>query len=433
MKLRSRWLWVLVAVAALAVTAGLSTLRGSGSVPVDGDVPVYQVRRDDFVRKVYADGVLEAVEATVLSPPPAVHGPLRIGWLAEDGSRVHEGDVVVRFDPTDLEKQLAEGENLQATTDARIEQKKVREEGAVRNLDRDAEMAEMDLDYSREFQSKDARIFSRIEIIESEIDEQLATERKENAEAVRSIREDLSGVELDLLRIERKKADLQVQQASNDLHEMEVTAPHDGIFVLTERWGRVPEVGQVIWGGYPIAEIPKLDAMEAKVFVLEADAGGLEAGVPAKLTLDAHPGQVYDAVVKQVDALAQPRSRHVPVQYFGVTLELDHTDPEVMKPGQRVQATLILSEHADAIAVPRQAVFEVDGRRVAYVRRAGAFEEVEVKLGAAGLGRVVIESGLDEGDRIALRDPTRPLRAPGEVEGGAGAGDAGPARPGAPS
>jgi RND family efflux transporter MFP subunit len=431
MKLRSPWLWALIAVAVLAATAGLSTLRGTAAAPTDGNVPVYEVRRDEFVRKVYADGVLEAVEATVLSPPPTVRGPLRIGWLAEDGSRVSEGDVVIRFDPTDLEKQLTEGENLQASTDARIEQKKVREEGAVRNLDRDAEMADMDLEYAREFQSKDARIFSRIEIIESEIDEQLATERKENAEVVRSIREDLSDVELDLLKIERKKADLQVDQAESDLRELEVTAPHDGIFVLTERWGRVPEVGQVIWGGYPVAEIPQLDAMKAKVFVLEADAGGLEPGVPAKLTLDAHPDRVYDAVVQQVDALAQPRSRHVPVQYFGVTLELARTDPDVMKPGQRVQATLIVGEHANVIAVPRQAVFEVDDRRVAYVRRDGRFEEVEVTLGAAGLGRVVIESGLEEGDRIALRDPTRPLRAPGDDENGGS--EKGPARPGAPS
>jgi len=81
--------------------------------------------------------------------------------------------------------------------------------------------------------------------------------------------------------------------------------------------------------------------------------------------IDARPGRVYRAVVKQVDALAQPRSWRVPVQYFGVVLELEKTEPRVMKPGQRVQATLILEELENVLTVPREAVFETCGESVA--------------------------------------------------------------------
>ena len=42
-----------------------------------------------------------------------------------------------------------------------------------------------------------------------------------------------------------------------------------------------------------------------------------------------------------------------------------------------------------------------------------------VELGATALGRVVVAAGLEPGDRIALRDPTRPIDAQGE--GGADA------------
>lgn len=403
---------VWIAIAAVLVSAvGLSALRGLGA---GSDVPVYEARRGDFVRRVQADGLLQAAEATTISPPSAVRGSLRIGWLAPDGSLVSEGDVVIRFDPTDLEEKLAEGENLQASTDTRITQKRVREDSALRNLDRDAEMAVLDLEYAREFQSKDALIFSRIEIIESEIDEELATQRREHAEAVREIREDLGRVELDLLGIERRKADLQVSEAENELKELEVRAPHDGIFVLKAQWGQLPEVGQVVWRGNPLAEIPKPDVMEAKVYVLEADAGGLRVGAPATVRLDAHPERVYRAKVRQVDALAQPRSWRVPVQYFGVVLELKRTVPELMKPGQRVQAELSFDEQSDVLSVPRQAIFEQDGRSVVYVGRGRRFKPVPVELGPAGLGRVVILNGLEEGERVALRDPTRPLRAPAE-------------------
>jgi multidrug efflux pump subunit AcrA (membrane-fusion protein) len=155
-----------------------------------------------------------------------------------------------------------------------------------------------------------------------------------------------------------------------------------------------------------------MDVMDAKVYVLEADAGGLEAGIPATVVLDAYPGRIFNAEVKKVDALAQPRNRRVPVQYFGVVLELEKTETEIMKPGHRVQAVLTLDEREDVISIPRQAVFTEEGKSVAYVRRLGGFKPVEVETGPAGLGRVVIEEGLEEGDLVALRDPTRPLREP---------------------
>ena len=339
------------------------------------------------------------------------------------------GDVVIRFDPTELEDQLLEGRSERARTASRIVQKKVTEDKTLRDLDRDAGVADMDLAYAREFQSKDPEIFSRIDIIESEIDETLATSKKEHADAMRTIRKELGQVEMDLLDLERRKADIQIQQAESELRQLEIEAPHEGIFVLKEVWGELPQVGSVVWGGNRIAEIPQLDVMDAKVYVLEADAGGLEPGIPATVVLDAHPDRAYEATVKTVDALAQRRNRQVPVQYFGVVLQLEKTEPEVMKPGQRVQAVLVLDEQQDVLSIPRQAVFFKEGASIVYVRKMGAFEAVEVKTGAAGLGLVVVEEGLEEGDLIALRDPTRPLRGPAaddaQGEGGLAAPKAG--------
>jgi multidrug resistance efflux pump len=387
-------------------------MRAFGGMGDYSDVPTYEVSRGEFVRRVYADGNLEAAQATSLSPPPSVRGPMRIAWLAPDGSRVQAGDTVILFDPTDLEDQLQDGLSERARTDSRITQKRVNEDKTQRDLDRDAGVAEMDLTYAREFQSKDPEIFSRIDIIESELDESLATSKKEHADVMRTIRQDLGQVEMDLLDLERRKTDIQIQQAESDLRQLEVTAPHEGIFVLKEFWGEIPQVGSVVWGGSRVAEIPQLDVMDVKVYVLEADAGGLEEGIPATVVLDAHPDRLYQAKVKAVDALAQQRNRWVPVQYFGVVLELEKTEPEIMKPGQRVRAVLVLDRQQDVLSIPRQAVFSEDDKSIVYVRRMGGFEAVEVKTGAAGLGLVVVEEGLEEGDLVALRDPTRPLREP---------------------
>jgi multidrug efflux pump subunit AcrA (membrane-fusion protein) len=99
----------------------------------------------------------------------------------------------------------------------------------------------------------------------------------------------------------------------------------------------------------------------------------------------------------------------VPIQYFGVTLDLERTDPSVMKPGQRVRAILMLDELEDVLVVPRDAVFDDDDRKIVYRRANWSFEPVEVELGPSALGRVVIESGVEEGDVIALKDPTHQI------------------------
>jgi len=199
---------------------------------------------------------------------------------------------------------------------------------------------------------------------------------------------------------------------------MQITAPHDGIFVLQRNWrGAMPKLGDALWPGQAIGEIPELDAMEANVYVLEVEGSGLAENQPAQVVIEARPDRVFDGKIRLVDKLAQPRQQGSPVQYFGVVIALDKTDREIMKPGQRVRATLVLDQQ-DALVVPRQAVVERDGKATVYRRGASGFEPVAVELGAATSGRVVIAKGLAAGDVIALRDPTQ------SADQGSGSGSA---------
>jgi multidrug efflux pump subunit AcrA (membrane-fusion protein) len=117
----------------VAAAVALPRLRALGG---DDDVPVYTVSRGDFVREIHADGNLKAADATLLGPPAENRRPLKIAWLAPDGSEVRDGDTVVRFDPTDLEEELRDGRHDRATTDSHITSKQVREEGSRRNPER---------------------------------------------------------------------------------------------------------------------------------------------------------------------------------------------------------------------------------------------------------------------------------------------------------
>ncbi|HYG64924.1 MAG TPA: efflux RND transporter periplasmic adaptor subunit [Thermoanaerobaculia bacterium] len=404
---------LLVLLLALVLVVGVGPflpLAGSLGSGRFGDVPLYRVQRQAFERRVPAQGELRAVRATPINVPSDAPGPFRIAWLAPDGSRVKAGEVVVRFDSSEIEKTLINAEADLASARWRSQKQRVHGSAQVEKLERDLQLARMELDNARQFQKKDAQIFSRNDIIESEIDSDLAQHRERHAREARRTEESLSSSELQLIAIDMRQAELKIQQARQALTALAVTAPHDGVLVMNRDWRGTPtRVGDSVWNGQPLAQLPDLSTMEAEVFVLEADAGGLEAGKPATVVVESAPGVSYQAKIRRVEALAKPRLRGSPVQYFAVTLALDRTDPRVMKPGQRVRANLLLEERQGALTVPRQAVFQSEGRTVVHRKKGDGFEAVEVKLGSSGAGRVVVESGIGEGDLLALVDPARPV------------------------
>jgi HlyD family secretion protein len=412
---RRALLRVAAGVAAVAMAFAFARKPLLGRLAPAPSVPTYEVHRIPFARHVTAEGNLRAVKSDAVSAPTIDDGPpMKIAWLACDGCQVHKGEVVARFDPTDFQKKMKDGESDRATAEAKIQKERTDTGALLRDRDRTTDLSQAELEKQEKFAAKDTLIFSRNQIIESDIDKQLWNAKMSNAEEAQKIERSLSRTKVDLLVLERRKAEIAMLQAQKGLDNAEITAPHDGIFIIERDWrGNLWKVGDTVWAGLRLASLPLLDDMEVEAFVLEADAGGLSIGLPASVILEANPDVVYRATIKNVDKLAKPRVRDVPINYFSVILALERTDKDRMKPGQRVRATMNLDER-QALAVPRQAVFEKDGRQVVYVASGTGFEERKVTLDVSSPGLVVIETGLREGERIALRDPTRPATPAGD-------------------
>jgi HlyD family secretion protein len=370
-------------------------------------IPTYKVEPVRFARKVTADGNLKSTKATPLTAPTDAPGPLKISWIVPDGTVLKKDDVVVRFDPTDFEVQL-EGGQADRNTALNGIKKAETESGTTRtNLKRDAKQADAELTAARRFKFDDAEVFSRFQRIEASIDEHHASDKKRYAEGVLKVRDNLSKADRDLLAIQQKKADLKIRNAEQGLQSLEVRSPYDGILVLQRDWrGDTVKIGDTVWRGQPIGEIPDLNSMKAEVFVLEADAAGLAVGEQATLSIEGKPQTAFSGKVSQVDKLARPRFPRVPVQYFGATITLDKTIAAMMKPGARVRAVLDIESRVSAFSIPRQAIFEKQGKKLVYRRDGAKFEPVAIEIGSSTAGRVVVTKGLKRGDEIALRDPT---------------------------
>lgn len=389
------------------VLPALALLVSCGSGDGAPTIPTHVVTEGALNLSVTAEGNLRAVEATPISPPPVpgMMRPMKLAWIAEDGARVEKGDVILRFDPTALQQQLENGESDHASASAALARERIEAQAAAAKRDASAKLAELALAKTKRFSERDSEIYSRNEIIESEIDEGLSEARQEHAANAKKIERGLSRSKAELAMVSQRRAAMEVTRARAGLAALEVKAPHAGLLVLRRDWrGNLPRVGESVWPGRKLAEIPNLSAMEAEIFVLEVDGGSLKEGTAATITIEARPELKFAGSITHVDDLAKERVRGVPVQYFGAVVTLESTDTAVMKPGQRVRAEITLADET-GLVIPRQAVFVVDGVDSVFVANEGQYEPRPVELGKATIGRVVVTSGLAAGEEIALADP----------------------------
>ncbi|HJW95981.1 MAG TPA: HlyD family efflux transporter periplasmic adaptor subunit [Thermoanaerobaculia bacterium] len=396
---RRAWIAVVPVVALLA-----SVVIAARSSPAS--IPTVVVHKQDVVRHVTAEGTVEAEQATAITAPNDAQQPMKIGWIADDQIFVHQGDVLVRFDPTDFETALLNGSIAQQKASNRATRNDVDRTAGAHNLERDALQAEHELEVAQAIHLEDADIYSRYQRVESDIDKTFAQQKRDYSRSVRTIKDNVAGADAALIGIDKRKADFSVAQAQRALNALVVTAPHDGVLVLKRDWrGDLPAAGSTVWPGTPIADMPKTGAMKAVVFVLEADAGGVTKDDRATVTIESAPGTPIPAVVSSMSKVAKPRFRDVPVQYFEVQLKLQPGRGITLKPGARARATVTLAAQNDVIAVPRQTVFANAGEQVVFVRRNGRFVPQRVTLGTSTAGRIIVNNGLKDGDEIALRDP----------------------------
>jgi multidrug resistance efflux pump len=399
----------------LAAAAGVVVLALAAFGPWRASDPyagaLFEARPGPFVREVQAEGVLAAERATPVVAPIESGQAQALAWLAPDGARVKAGDVVARFDDSAMRRQLADGLSDEQAALGRLESARASSDAQGRGLVLERDVAAAESEGAASLQARDPAVFSRHEILTSELDRGLVDTRRRVAERKLALADELGGAQRGLAAVDGQRARSAIRTAQRALRALEVRAPHDGLLLLARDWrGDTMQVGRMVWPGEKLAEIPELGALRAKVYVLEADAGGLLPGLAARVTVEGQGGALLQGRVARVDPLAKPRLRGSPVRYFETVVTLDERGRGFAQ-GQRVRAAIVLDRLGDVIAVPRAAVFERDGRRLVHVLRGGRPVAVEVRVGRNSPSHVVIESGLAPGDRLLLRDPGRPLRA----------------------
>ena len=388
----------LIALAAFAAACG-----GAKSAAV----ATLKVRKGTFQIVIPAFGELQAAKSTpIVVPPENRYGIQTIAWMAPEYSSVKAGEVVIRLASTVLIERLRIEEAEMAKLGLEIQKKEKQLEKDKSDLRGQIAVTSLQREIADVFAARDETIFPKNKIIEDAIDLDYQNTRERHFERKKDQLEKRIAAELQLLQSKARTRQMQIKQIQDQLNNLEIKAPHDGMLVINKYWsGEKYRVGMNAYGGQKLGSLPDLTQMEAKLFVLESEASGLKENLPASITLDFEPGRVFTGKVIGIDTIAKPLGEESPLKYFETKVALDTTDPQLMKPGIQVKASIFVEKQADVLAVPNQALVFEQNKSFLLVKNSTKVEKRAVETGARSLTLTIITKGLREGDAVLLGNP----------------------------
>ncbi len=340
---------------------------------------------------------------------------LELSNVTEGKGKVAEAESAVRLGQArrDLEKAVSNHEDLKPLLEegfiTKLELGRARQ--AVEKAREDLELIEIKhrtyLDYTRpaEVEGSRAALYNSKEALRQR--ERAATYRTSQAEAAFELAEsklaELSG-----------KIELSRQNVAN----CEIRATESGMVIYQEVFfgseKRKVQVGDQVWPNQPLIMLPDLSRMVVETQVRETDIYKVEKNQQVVISVDAYPELALEGEVSFIGTLAQ-KEEVLSGKYFRVTILVRDVDPR-LRPGMTARVELLVESIAKARFVPLESVFEKGGRHFCWVLRDDKPEVQEVLTGPSNENHIVIEAGLEPGERVLLRDPVeggRPLGGEG--------------------
>lgn len=343
--------------------------------------PTVEVRRGSLTETAAASGKIEPdVQVEVKS---RASGEV-IEVLVKEGDQVEAGQLLVRLDPTDAERDLAE---------ARVARDRVKAELAASQAS--LAVAELDKKNSQKTQ----------EVAEKSAELGLGTSDAARTAAhstqVAGANITLKRAQLGSAQAQLKAAEFAVQDAETRLKETKIYAPVAGtvLDIAVEKGTIVSSALTNVSGGTAVMTLADLSNLRIIGAIDEAQIGRVAAGQRVDIRVDAHPDRVFQGVVDRVSPLGKETSS---VVTFDVEIVIVDKDAGLLRSGMSADVEIVTAEQKDVLLVPLLAVQSTGKRR--FVRLASG-EERPIQTGATDGTRMVVLDGLSEGDDVLASAP----------------------------
>lgn len=379
-------------------------LASSNGAANNADATAIEVKRGSVKKVLLLDGELRAVRSRTIYGGSSWED-VKIVYMPPEGTVVKAGDLVVELDSTNILNRIKDTDERIVAAENEIVRVSSQHESALRDLE--VELSKLWLAYEQaKLKAKvPNEVVSRREFQEAQLAFEKAKTEYENHLSKIGQKKKEQAAELQVKIIEKEKLKVQLDRARSVLDGMRIKAPTDGMVLYNDHWNerRKLQVGDLVWPGWPVVQLPDLTEMEVLAQVNEVDGPRLSIGARAEVKLDSYPDKVITGEIKDISQTAIKASRMAKAKIFRVTISLDQTLMEIMKPGMSALVSVTISETQPNLLVPRSTVkFDGESAKVTRIESVDARREVAVTILAVdGLNYLVAGNGaLKEGDRI---------------------------------
>lgn len=209
------------------------------------------------------------------------------------------------------------------------------------------------------------------------------------------------GFACEAARDEAHVAEANLEMNNVLLEETFLRAPFAGVVAKING-----EIGEYVTPSPPgVATPPAVDLIDYSCLYVtapidEVDAGALQTGLPARVSLDAFRGETFAGTLDRI----APYVLDLEKQARTVEVDVLFNDPglrERLLVGYSADIDIILETHEDVLRIPTEAVME-DNRVYRYNRESGTLELVTIEVGLRNWNFTEVTGQLQEGDEIVL-------------------------------
>ena len=314
--------------------------------------------------------------------------------VAEEGSRVKKGDVILILNNESLDLQilnaeadLAEKENILRNTMISMEQQKLSLRQDMLQLGVEVRRLKRAYDSSKELYQE--KLIAKEEWLKAEEDYLLAIDKLELVKnrslqdslyrtvQIEQMEESLQNMRRNMLMIRKRKDNLTIK------------APIDGELGLLD-----VVLGQSISAGTKVGQINNLDSYKIEAQVDEHYIDRVSAGLQAQFE---RQDEKYNTIVRKV----YPEVRD---GKFKADFKFDGQQPENIRIGQTYYLSLQLGQPQEAVMIPRGTFYQKTGGRWIYVISEDGSQAIkrEIRIGRQNPQYYEVLDGLNPGEKVIV-------------------------------
>ena len=384
----------------LLITFGVAALLAIGIIFARShfreviEVRTAKAMQAPLVSTVSTNGKVEPVED--YNPHATVAGIVKKVFV-EVGAHVKRGQSLIKMDDSDATSRLAAAQASLVAAEANLknmqqngtQDERLGQQSDLTNALAQQKQAATTLTATQALQARGSASANEVAVAQQRLSD--AQTRVSQLKARSSSR--FSSVDLSAQQSQVAQARAALLAARSAYGGVDLRAPFDGTVYSVP----VSDLDFVQFGE-ALLNMANLNHIQVRAYFDEPEIGKLTAGQPVKIVWDAKPYSTWHGHIERAPStIITYGTRNV----GECIISVDDAKGDLL-PNTNVTVSVTVSQLADVLSVPREALRTEGPKNYVYRIVDGHLKEVPLQVGASNLTRIQITGGLNEGDVVAL-------------------------------